>query len=164
MAIPPITQTQVIAAMERFDREERATNTWETNAAHHYAIDYNGQRYPVKQIIAMAAGIPIVPIVIRNAEVIAARDSSTFNPGTVDVAVYPPIPVGDWTLDELPERIAEVRQIYLDTLKSWPDDELPSFPIYDRPRSRTPKIRSVPKKSGAAGANSGTGRAVKGRP
>ena len=38
-----------------------------------------------------------MPIVIRNAEVIAARDSSTFNPGTVDVVVYPPIPVDDWT-------------------------------------------------------------------
>ena len=42
--------------------------------------------------IAMSAGIPIVPIVIRNAEVISARDSTTFNPGTVDVVVYPPIP------------------------------------------------------------------------
>lgn len=114
--------------------------------------------------IAMAAGIPIVPIVIRNAEVIAARDSSTFNPGTVDVAVYPPIPVDDWTLEELPDRIAEVRQIYLETLKSWPDDELPTFPIYNRPRSLKPKIRSVPKKTGAAGTNSGAGRAVKGRP
>ena len=59
--------------------------------------------------IAMSAGIPIVPIVIRNAEVIAARDSSTFNPGTVDVVVYPPIPVDDWTHDNLSERIAEVR-------------------------------------------------------
>ena len=60
--------------------------------------------------IAMSAGIPIVPIVIRNAEVIAARDSSTFNPGTVDVVVYPPIPVDDWTHDNLSERIAEVRR------------------------------------------------------
>ena len=50
--------------------------------------------------MAMSAGIPIVPIVIRNAEVIAARDSSTFNPGTVDVAVFPPIPVDDWTVEE----------------------------------------------------------------
>ena len=49
----------------------------------------------------MSVGIPIVPIVIRNAEVIAARDSSTFNPGTVDVVVYPPIPVDDWTHDNL---------------------------------------------------------------
>ena len=58
--------------------------------------------------IAMAAGIPIVPIVIRNAEVIADRDSSTFNPGTVDVAVFPPIPVDDWTTRE-PRRNASPR-------------------------------------------------------
>ena len=31
--------------------------------------------------IAMSAGIPIVPIVIRNAEVIAARDSTHVQPG-----------------------------------------------------------------------------------
>ena len=54
--------------------------------------------------IAMAAGIPIVPIVIRNAEVIAARDSNTFNPGTVDVIVYPAIPIDDWTVENFPAR------------------------------------------------------------
>ena len=75
--------------------------------------------------MAMAAGIPIVPIVIRNAEVIAARDSNTFNPGTVDVIVYPPIPVDDWTVENLSARIAEVRRLYLDTLKNWPRDEVP---------------------------------------
>src|ERR1700689_1162856 len=45
--------------------------------------------------IAMAVGIPIVPIVIRNAEIIASRNSTTLNPGTVDVAVFPPMPVSD---------------------------------------------------------------------
>lgn len=70
--------------------------------------------------IAMAAGIPIVPIVIRNAEIIAARDSMEIHPGTVDVAVLPPIPVDDWTLDTLTDRIAEVRGLYLDTLADWP--------------------------------------------
>lgn len=71
--------------------------------------------------IAMAAGIPIVPIVIRNAEIIASRDSSLkITPGTVDVAVLPPIPVDDWTLETLPDRIAEVRQLYLDALANWP--------------------------------------------
>ena len=70
--------------------------------------------------LAMAAGIPIVPIVIRNAEIVAARNSATINPGTVDVAVFPPIPVTDWTVETLPERIAEVRQLYLDTLANWP--------------------------------------------
>lgn len=84
--------------------------------------------------IAMAAGIPIVPIVIRNAEVIAARDSSTFNAGKVDVAVYPPIPTDDWTHDNLADRIAEVRRLYLDTLLDWPRESLPDAAVYQRTR------------------------------
>jgi putative phosphoserine phosphatase / 1-acylglycerol-3-phosphate O-acyltransferase len=80
--------------------------------------------------LAMAAGIPIVPIVIRNAEIVAARNSVTINPGTVDVAVFPPISVLDWTVETLPERIAEVRQLYLDTLVKWPEDELPEVDLY----------------------------------
>jgi putative phosphoserine phosphatase / 1-acylglycerol-3-phosphate O-acyltransferase len=85
--------------------------------------------------IAMATGIPIVPIVIRNAEAIAERNSSTFNAGSVDVAVFPPIDIGDWTNENLSERIAEVRQLYLDTLKDWPHDTLPDAPPYARSRT-----------------------------
>jgi len=79
--------------------------------------------------IAMAAGVPIVPIVIRNAELVAARNSMTINAGTVDVAVFPPISVRDWTVETLPQRIAEVRQLYLDTLADWPIDELPDVSV-----------------------------------
>jgi putative phosphoserine phosphatase/1-acylglycerol-3-phosphate O-acyltransferase len=89
--------------------------------------------------IAMAARIPIVPIVIRNAEVIAARDSSTFNPGTVDVVVFPAIPVDDWTHDNLADRIAEVRQLYLDTLKAWPHDTVPTAQPYTRKKAPAKK-------------------------
>ena len=92
--------------------------------------------------IAMAAGIPIVPIVIRNAEIVASRNSTTINPGTVDVAVFPPIAVDDWTLDTLPEHIAEVRQLYLDTLADWPVDELPESDLYAEPRKRRPRKRA----------------------
>jgi putative phosphoserine phosphatase/1-acylglycerol-3-phosphate O-acyltransferase len=80
--------------------------------------------------IAMAVGIPIIPIVIRNAEIVAARNSMVINPGTVDVAVFPPISVQDWTVETLPEHIAEVRQLYLDTLANWPVDELPEVDLY----------------------------------
>jgi putative phosphoserine phosphatase/1-acylglycerol-3-phosphate O-acyltransferase len=97
--------------------------------------------------IAMSVGIPIVPIVIRNAEVIAARDSTTFNPGTVDVVVYPPIPVDDWTHENLNERIDEVRQLYLDTLKNWPRGELPTPALYER--SQAPAEKSSAKKAPA---------------
>jgi putative phosphoserine phosphatase/1-acylglycerol-3-phosphate O-acyltransferase len=100
--------------------------------------------------IAMSVGIPIVPIVIRNAEVIAARDSSTFNPGTVDVAVYPPIPVDDWTLEDLPVRIAAIRQLYLDTLKDWPHDRLPEVDL-SVPKIKAPeKTAKKPAKKAAA--------------
>lgn len=102
--------------------------------------------------IAMAAGVPLVPIVIRNAEVIAERNSSTFNPGAVDVAVFPPIHVDDWTSENLSERIAEVRQLYLDTLKDWPVGTLPSAPLYDRvakPAKKAPAKKARAQKAPA---------------
>ena len=98
--------------------------------------------------IAMAVGIPIVPIVIRNAEIVAARNSSTINPGTVDVAVFPPISVQDWTLEKLPEHIAEVRQLYLDTLANWPIDKLPEADLYAEKKAAK-KARARPAKTAA---------------
>jgi putative phosphoserine phosphatase/1-acylglycerol-3-phosphate O-acyltransferase len=119
--------------------------------------------------IAMAAGIPIVPIVIRNAEVVAARDSGTFNPGTVDVVVYPPIPIDDWTHENLPDRIAEVRQLYLDTLKNWPHDEVPEVKLGTGPRKspakkaakKAPAKSAAAKKSAAQGNSKTTSKATK---
>jgi putative phosphoserine phosphatase/1-acylglycerol-3-phosphate O-acyltransferase len=106
--------------------------------------------------MAMAVGIPIVPIVIRNAEVVAARNSSTMNPGTVDIAVFPPISVDDWTLDTLPDRIAEVRQLYLDTLADWPVDVLPKAAVYRREKKSAPRKaasrKAVPRKGGTKAA------------
>jgi putative phosphoserine phosphatase / 1-acylglycerol-3-phosphate O-acyltransferase len=109
--------------------------------------------------MAMAVGIPIVPIVIRNAEMIAARNSTTMNPGTVDVAVFPPISVANWMVDSLSDRIAEVRQLYIDTLADWPVDELPHHDVYrKRPAPRkapqktakaAPAKKAVPKKAAA---------------
>ncbi len=72
--------------------------------------------------VAMKAGIPLVPIVIRNAEYVAGRNATTINPGVVDVAVLPPVPVDDWTLRDLPKRIEEVRQQFIDTLAHWPEE------------------------------------------
>jgi len=101
--------------------------------------------------LAMSAGVPIVPIVIRNAEVISARDSSTLHPGTVDVVVYPPISLDDWTLDDLPQRIAEVRQLYVDTLKDWPVGKLPAADLYaDRPAPKKVPAKKAPAKKAPA--------------
>jgi putative phosphoserine phosphatase / 1-acylglycerol-3-phosphate O-acyltransferase len=70
--------------------------------------------------IAMATGLPIVPIVIRNSDSIAGRNSTTLNPGTVDVTVLPPISTADWTVRDLRERIEEIRMAYVNLLAEWP--------------------------------------------
>lgn len=115
--------------------------------------------------IAMAVGIPIVPIVIRNAELVAARNSTTINPGTVDVAVFPPISVQDWTVETLSERIAEVRQLYLDTLANWPVDELPAADVYAEKKAAKKAAKKVAKRSEPAKAPAkGKGPAKKAKP
>jgi putative phosphoserine phosphatase/1-acylglycerol-3-phosphate O-acyltransferase len=99
--------------------------------------------------LAMGAGVPIVPIVIRNAEAISARDSSTLHPGTVDVVVYPPLPLDDWTLDNLTEKIAEVRQLYLDTLANWPVGSVPDHELYKRPAKKAAAKKAPARKAPA---------------
>jgi len=74
--------------------------------------------------MAMAAEVPIVPIVIKNAEDIGPRDAVFMRPGTVEVAVLPPISVADWTREDLDERIEAVRDLYVATLDDWPDGGL----------------------------------------
>lgn len=93
------------------------------------AIAPEGTRSPTPRLgrfergafqIAMQGGVPIVAIVIRNAGEIMCKGSLVIRPGTIDVAVLPPIAAQDWTVEQLDERIAEVRRLYLDTLESWP--------------------------------------------
>jgi putative phosphoserine phosphatase / 1-acylglycerol-3-phosphate O-acyltransferase len=71
-------------------------------------------------LIAMATGLPIVPIVIRNSESVAGRNAAKLNPGTVDIAVLPPVSVESWSLRNLRERMEQIRAAYLATLTEWP--------------------------------------------
>jgi putative phosphoserine phosphatase / 1-acylglycerol-3-phosphate O-acyltransferase len=70
--------------------------------------------------VAIEARVPVVPIVIRNAGELLWRGSMVIQPGTVDVCVLNPISTDDWTLDNLGERVAEVRRRYVETLEHWP--------------------------------------------
>ncbi|MGH9138462.1 MAG: lysophospholipid acyltransferase family protein, partial [Acidimicrobiales bacterium] len=70
--------------------------------------------------LAMQAGVPVTPIVIRNAGDLVWRNTMVVHPGTVDVAVLPPIDVSDWTADELGKRVDDVRQQMADVLDRWP--------------------------------------------
>jgi putative phosphoserine phosphatase / 1-acylglycerol-3-phosphate O-acyltransferase len=70
--------------------------------------------------IAMATGLPVVPIVIRNSDSVAGRNATTLHPGTVDVAVLPPVSVQDWTVANLRDKIEQIRGNYLELLADWP--------------------------------------------
>jgi putative phosphoserine phosphatase/1-acylglycerol-3-phosphate O-acyltransferase len=60
--------------------------------------------------LAMAAGVPIVPIVIHDAWRVLPRKAWVMTAATVHVTVLAPVPTGDWTLAELDARIAGVRE------------------------------------------------------
>jgi putative phosphoserine phosphatase/1-acylglycerol-3-phosphate O-acyltransferase len=95
--------------------------------------------------MAMQGGVPIVPIVIRNAGDVMWRNSPLIRPGTVDVAVLEPIPTDGWTAGQLDDRVAEVRQLFLDTLERWPGEA-------KRPRAaRATPSRRQPLRRGGAG-------------
>ncbi len=70
--------------------------------------------------LAMQAGVPIVPIVIRNAGDLMWRGSFVIRPGTVDVAVLQPLPTKGWKVSELDSRIAALRERFERTLEDWP--------------------------------------------
>jgi hypothetical protein len=62
MPIPPATNSAFLDAMSLFDQELRRSpewTGWEKNKAHLYAIEHDGNRYPVKQIVSMATGVPV---------------------------------------------------------------------------------------------------------
>ncbi|HEY9417523.1 MAG TPA: lysophospholipid acyltransferase family protein, partial [Pseudonocardia sp.] len=70
--------------------------------------------------IAMRAGVPIVPVVFRNAGQIQWRGAQVIRAGTVETVVLPPVETGGWSMRTLNDHVAEVRDMYLDTLARWP--------------------------------------------
>jgi HAD superfamily hydrolase (TIGR01490 family) len=70
--------------------------------------------------VAMQAGVPIVPIVIRNSGELMWRGATTIHAGTVQVAVLPPVATDGWDVAGLDGHIREVRGQYLATLANWP--------------------------------------------
>jgi putative phosphoserine phosphatase / 1-acylglycerol-3-phosphate O-acyltransferase len=70
--------------------------------------------------LAAQAGVPIIPIVIRNAGEVIRSHVAFVRPGTVEVAILDPIDVSSWRPDALDQHIEQLRQLYLDTLTHWP--------------------------------------------
>jgi putative phosphoserine phosphatase / 1-acylglycerol-3-phosphate O-acyltransferase len=73
--------------------------------------------------LAMQAGVPIVPIVIRNAGELMWRNAKTARGGIVEVLVHEPIPTAGWTKADLDAAVLQVQALYQDTLETWPGSE-----------------------------------------
>jgi putative phosphoserine phosphatase/1-acylglycerol-3-phosphate O-acyltransferase len=77
--------------------------------------------------LAMQAGVPIVPIVIRNAGELMWRNAKTARTGTVEVLVHEPIPTTGWTKQDLDRTVELVQKLYEDTLEEWPGPSVPAW-------------------------------------
>ena len=73
--------------------------------------------------LAMQAGVPLVPVVIRNAGERMARGDQLLRAGTVQVVVLPPISVKRWRAQDLDRHVEAVRQKFVDTLADWPKEK-----------------------------------------
>jgi putative phosphoserine phosphatase/1-acylglycerol-3-phosphate O-acyltransferase len=70
--------------------------------------------------IAMQAGVPVVPVVLRGTGEILRRGDQTLRPGTVEVVVLPPIDTTDWRTETVGEHAEQVRAAFERTLAAWP--------------------------------------------
>ena len=71
--------------------------------------------------MAMQAGVPVVPVVIRNAGEIMGRNDQIMRSGRIQVAVLPAISVQGWKAKDIDARVEDVRQMFVDTLDQWPE-------------------------------------------
>jgi putative phosphoserine phosphatase / 1-acylglycerol-3-phosphate O-acyltransferase len=94
------------------------------------AIAPEGTRTPTPRLrpfkkgafhIAMDAGVPLVPVVLRNAGQLMWRGEAVVHPGTLHVAVLKPIASDGWRVEDLDEHVAAVRGRFEETLRRWPD-------------------------------------------
>lgn len=67
-------------------------------------------------LAARKAGVPVVPVVIRNTGRLAGRTGKAVRAGQIDVFIYPPLDVSEWRVAEFGARIEELRRLYIDTL------------------------------------------------
>ncbi|MGB1308748.1 MAG: HAD-IB family hydrolase [Oceanihabitans sp.] len=68
--------------------------------------------------MAMQAGVPIIPIVIKNAYMAMPKGSSMFKPTHIEVVVLEPVDTSLWKLKNIDKHIEDVRNLYLNELEN----------------------------------------------
>ena len=67
--------------------------------------------------LAMKAGVPIIPIVIKNAYMAMPKGSSVFKPTHIEVEVLEPVDTSEWKAKHIDTYIEEVRSLYIKALE-----------------------------------------------
>jgi putative phosphoserine phosphatase/1-acylglycerol-3-phosphate O-acyltransferase len=89
--------------------------------------------------LAMDAGVPIVPIVIRNAGDVAPKGDFVFRSATVDVEILPPVDTSKWKIATMDKHVDDVRNQFI---KALGQDE--PLPVKKKPVKKKIVIKSKP--------------------
>ena len=68
--------------------------------------------------LAMNAGVPIIPVVIKNAYMALPKGSSVFRPTHIEVVVLDPVDTSEWKKKHLDKHIEEVRHLFVKELEA----------------------------------------------
>lgn len=68
--------------------------------------------------LAMSAGVPIIPIVIKNAYMAMPKGSNMFKPTHIEVVVLDPVDTSEWKPKNIDTYIEEVRNLFLNELEN----------------------------------------------
>ncbi len=68
--------------------------------------------------MAMKAGVPIIPIVIKNAYMALPKGSSVFKPTHIEVVVLDPVDTSEWKRKNIDTYVEEVRDLFQKELDS----------------------------------------------
>ncbi|MFY1621029.1 lysophospholipid acyltransferase family protein [Micromonospora sp. WMMD736] len=72
--------------------------------------------------VARTAGVPVVPVVLRNAYELMPGKAKIIRPGVVDVAVLEPISTEGWSSETARDDVARVRRRFVEALENWPQE------------------------------------------
>ena len=75
--------------------------------------------------LALATGLPVVPVVVTGAHQVWRKNSVLMHPGDVGIRMLDPIPTTHWTLDDLDAHVAEVHAAFAAAL---PPEQQPTLP------------------------------------
>jgi putative phosphoserine phosphatase/1-acylglycerol-3-phosphate O-acyltransferase len=112
--------------------------------------------------LAMQAGVPMIPIVIRNAGDVAPKGDFVFRAATVDVEVLPPVDTSKWRPETVEDHVREVRNMFARTL-GQPELKPPARKSRSRPaaKKKVSAKRKTPEKAKSKAKAKAKGKATR---